>query len=556
MPDEPDQRAVDILKDFNDFPHFDNWKTFAENIAIYGEERKSGIVGGRTPGQIDSSKIWDTTLRDALEVFSAGIVSDLTPQSEAWLEIESQSFTASKEEKDFYNKASDRVRTRVGQSNFYRGFHESIHSGGLLGTFCMAMLPSKKRKFNFTEIPFGRFRFREDADGYASTVYHEWEEATAAQIQEFFQEELESGAAQLPDMIKEALASDNPETRNKKFCIVHRVRPRLQSSGEIPAKAEDRPFESDYVCKETNTSILANDGLYYQPYIVCRILKSRHDGGFGRSPGTQVYPIVRVLNRATRDTSVALEKNVRPPMLTPKDSTSRRDDRPGGEIVYDPHIPNGAPAPYVVPFDLQSVDWFMQRLERQIKAAFFNGMFKFFTDQQVATTEKTAFEAQLQAEEQLRLFTPIFQNIVDECLSPVIENVFTEMFLTGDFADLLEGIGDEEAESISNFQVVYDSRIAKAVKSQRNQGLIKVANAANIIEAFAPGAGARALDWERALKEVAINSSVSGEHVNSDDVIDQLKAKDAEVQELMQQVEVMHRASQSAAQLQAGAGSG
>lgn len=551
MPDTIDQRALDILRDFEDFAQFEQWKTFANNIAVYGEERKGGQTGDRSAGQVDNTNIWDTTMREANEVFSAGIVSDLTPQSEPWLELQSQSFTPTKAEIKFYNAASDRVRTRIGQSNFYRGFHEAVHTGGMQGTFCMAMLPSKKRRFNFTEIPFGLYRFREDGDGYPSTVYREWEKCTAEQIRDFFSEELEAGTAKLPEDIQEALTSDVQEMRNKKFTVIHRVRPRVGASDEVPAIPEKRPFESDYICKESKESIMANDGLYYQPYIIVRMLKSRHDAGFGRSPGTQIYPTVRVLNRAIRDASIAIEKNVSPPMLTPNDSQNKMDDRPRGKIFYDPHVQNSVPAPYQINFDITTVDWFVQRLERQIKTAFFNDMFKFFTDQQVATTEKTAFEAQLQAEEQLRLFTPIFQNIVDEGLNLVIENVFTDMFIKGDFDDLIEDLPADVQDSISNFEVVYNSRIAKAVKTQRAQGGFKVASAAQIIDQFAPGAGARALKWEKFLASVAVDSSVPAEFVNDEDEIDQLTEKDAQIAELMQMVEVLKNGAQAASQFSA-----
>jgi hypothetical protein len=543
-----EQRARAILADFEDFPEMERWKSYANNIAIYGEERKSGQIGGRTAGQVDSTRIFDTTFREALEVFSAGIVSDLTPQSERWLELESQSFDPEtiENERNFYNAASDRIRTRIGQSNFYRAFHEAVHSGGMFGTFCLAMLPSRKRAFNFTEIPFGKFRFREDEDGYATTVFHEWDEKTAEQIAAYFQDDIDNGRVELPDQMIEALTSDSPTARNKKFTVVHMVRPRKGAEGNIPAAPENRPFESIYICKETCSVLLDNDGLYYQPYIITRILKSRHDAGFGRSPGTQSYPTVRVLNRAVRDISVAVEKGVRPPMLVPKDSSYRKDDRAGGEIMFDPHVPNGVPQPYVVPFDINSVDWFIRRLEGQIKSAFFNEMFKFFTQQDIATTEKTAFEVQMQAEEQLKLFTPIFQNIVDECLNQVIENVFIQMYLIGDFNDILESEGLDE---VSNFSVVYNSRIALAVKSQRTQGLVRVAQAAQMIEAFVPGAGARSLDWERGLKEIAINSTVPAELINDDATIDQLKDRDQQIAMLTQQLEQLQMAGQAVSQL-------
>ena len=542
-----DKRAAAIIQDFDAFPEFQNWKSYAENIAIYCEERKSGMLGGRTAGQIDSTRIFDTTVREAAEVFSSGTVSNLTPQTERWAEIMSQDFNPSKEQKTFYNAASDRVRTRLGQSNFYRGSHEGIHSGGLFGTMCVAMIPSKKKMFNFQEIPFGLYRFREDGDGVPDTVFREYEPMTVMQIQDLFRAEIESGDAVLTDKMKECLASDSAEKKNEKFTIIHRVAPRdpkLVAQGvTIPSK---RPYESVYVVKEENHTLFDNDGFYYQVYLVSRMMKSRHDAGMGRSPGTQIFPSVRMLNRAMRDVGVAVEKTVRPPILEPKDSAFQIDDRPGGRIPFDPHLGDaGKPQPFYENPNIQFAEFYINKLTQQIRSAFFNDLFKFFTERDVATTEKTAFETQMQADEQLKLFTPIFLNISEEYLNRVIENVFKEMFIRGDFNDLMEENNLDE-DSIGGFSVVYNSRIALAVRTQRIQGGLKLANIAQLVDQFAPGAGARAVKWEEFLGSVAIDSTIPAEFVNDEEVISQLKQRDDQIAQLQQMVEMAQQAGQAA----------
>ncbi len=542
-----DKRAAAIIQDFDAFPEFQNWKSYAENIAIYCEERKSGMLGGRTPGQIDSTRIFDTTVREAAEVFSSGTVSNLTPQTERWAEITPQDFVTSKEQDTFYNAASDRVRIRLGQSNFYRGFHEGMHSGGLFGTMCVSMVPSKKKMFNFQEVPFGLYRFREDGDGMPDTVFREYEPMTVMQIQDLFRAEIESGDAVLTDKMKECLASDSAEKKNEKFTIIHRVAPRdpkLVAEGvTIPSK---RPYESVYVIKEENHTLFDNDGFYYQVYIVGRLMKSRHDAGMGRSPGTQIFPSVRMLNRAMRDVGVAVEKTVRPPILEPKDSAFQIDDRPGGRIPFDPHLGDGGkPQPFYENPNIQFAEFYINKLTQQIRSAFFNDLFKFFTERDVATTEKTAFETQMQADEQLKLFTPIFLNISEEVLSRIIENVFKEMFIRGDFNDLMEENNLDE-DSIGGFSVVYNSRIALAVRTQRIQGGLKLANIAQLVDQFAPGAGARAVKWEEFLGAVAVDSTIPAEFVNDEEVISQLKQRDDQIAQLQQMVEMAQQAGQAA----------
>lgn len=541
---EQDKRAKEILADFDAFPEFGKWQSFAEDIAIYAEERKAGVLGGRTAGQIDSTRIFDTTFREALETASAGTVSNLTPQNEAWLDLESQSFGPSEEEKAAWNEIGGRVRTRIGQSNFYRGFHEGVHSGMLFGTFCLDMYPGKKKPFNFREVMFGNFRFREDGEGVPDIVFHEWQPRTAAQIADAFSEEIKAGKASLSEKMEECLNSDSADKRNEKFTIIHRVMPRKGAAKGI-APPSKRPYESVYVVKECNHTLMDNDGYYYQRYIVCRMLKSRHDMDMGRSPGTQIYPTVRMINRAVRDVGVAIEKTVNPAILEPNDSEFEYDTRPGGRIPFDPFNPNSKPEPFNENPNIQNADYFINRLEQQIKGALFNSLFKFFTEQSIATTEKTAFEVQLQAEEQLQLFTPIFLNIVDECLNRVIENVFKEMFIKGDFNDI-EGIGE-----LGNFSVVYTSRLALAVRQQKTNALARLANLGQIIDAYAPGAAARAIDWSGAFAQAARDSVVDAEFVNDKNTISQLEERDQKIQELMQMLEAAQMAGQAYSQFTA-----
>ena len=534
-------RGAELLRDYNSFEDLHNFKSFAHNIAIHGEERKGGQTGGKVAGQIDNRHVFDTTFREALEVYSAGIVSDLTPQGQPWLELVPNSFKPSKEAIHDYNKASDRIRTRLGQSNFYSGFHEAVHSGGMFGTMCLSMVPAKRKLFNFQEVPFGSYRFRETVDGDVDVVYHEWKPRTASQIYKHFKGDK---LAKIPDFIME-----NLDNQDKKFTIVHLVQPREgkeRNSIEVTANELERPYESIYFfaggeeAGATNGSgtILRIGGMYYQPYIVARVLKSRHDAPFGRSSGTQIYPTAKMLNRAVRDIGVGVEKEVRPPILKPNNSSLTQDDRAGGSMFFDAHNQNSKPEPFKINPNLSYVDWFVNRLEGQIKSAFFNDLFKFFTQQSVATTEKTAFEAQLQAEEQLKLFTPIFTNISSEMLDRVIENSFAEMYIRGDFSDL---------QLEDNFQVTYTSRIAIAVRAQRTSGAFKLAQLAQLVEQFAQGAGARVADWEGILADAAIDSSVSAERINDSDTISQLKAKDQEIAELnqiLQQLQVAATAAQ------------
>lgn len=518
-----------LVKEYGSFDQIHDFRNFAHNIAIHGEERKGGQQGGKVSGQIDNRNVFDTTFREALEVYAAGIVSDLTPQSQPWLELTPNSFDPDDEDVHSYNRASDRIRQRLGQSNFYSGWFEANYSGGLFGTMCLSMVPAKRRVFNFQEVPFGYYKFRETVEGVVDEVWHQWKPYSAAQLLQHF-DPADDDRVRIPDVLVE-----NKDNHNVKFTVIHLVRPR---KGADTSKIEltdesSRPYESIYFLGDGENDvagsgsgaghILREGGMYYQPYIVGRVLKSRHDAPFGRSPGTQIYPTLKMLNRAVRDIGVGVEKEVRPPILQPNNSVLSQDDRAGGRMFFDQHNPNSRPEPFKINPNLSYVEWFVSRLERQVKGAFFNDMFKFFTQQSVATTEKTAFEAQLQAEEQLKLFTPIFTNLASEVLDRVVENTFREMFVRGDFEDI---------DFKDDFQVTYNSRIAIAIRSQRTTGAIRLAQFAQNIEVFAPGTGARIADWGGLLKDAAIDSAVNAERLNDDAVIDQLKIKDEQIQEM------------------------
>ena len=99
--------------------------------------------------------------------------------------------------------------------------------------------------------------------------------------------------------------------------MVHVVRPRNTYDPKKLDK-QNMPFQSVYMEFETG-HIISIGGFREFPYVVPRYLKASNEI-YGRSPGMNSLPDVKVLNKMVEVSMKAAQKQVDPPLLVPDDA--------------------------------------------------------------------------------------------------------------------------------------------------------------------------------------------------------------------------------------------
>lgn len=511
-----------------------------QQAADYVMPRKGNIETVVTPGEQQNVQLYDTTAEDCANVFAAGVLSHLTPAGELWARLAAKP-DAPQDEKDWLDECTERMMKIIHGSNFYLGWHEDLLDAGVFGTSDVFVEESEKLVCNFVNVPVGTFTIAENSDGLVDTLYRKFK-WTARQCAEKW------GKESLSKAMRDCLESQDAAQCDKEFDIIHAVYPREKSEvrdGEVVGKL--RPIASVYV-DVTGSHVIKEDGFYEMPHCCGRLLRSNGEL-YGRGPGVQALPEIKLLNRIERDLLIGLEKMVSPGWLMPEDSAYKPDNRQNGVTYWDASNVNNKPEQLQL---TNRVDLGEQKTEQKrgvIREKFHVNMFQMLSNVDQMKREKTAYEVSQLVQEKLVLFSPLFARIVQEKLNPLIARVFGICARRGVFSQPPQSVIDR---GVFDYEVEYVSRIALAIRAAENSSLALMMQLVTEMMAFDPSV-VHVFDWRGALRRVSSNQGFPASLRRTDEQVDAIMAGIAQQQAMQQAPEAAERLAGAAQKLGPGA---
>jgi hypothetical protein len=496
-----------------------NFRDVWQQVSDYMVPRKGQITTERSPGERQTLQIFDTTAGESSLVFAAGLLSQLVPPGEIWARFESANKDAGEEEKQWWDKATKTTLEAIYGSNFYLAIHEAFLD---LGTFCTAGIHldegSKRSLLNYCSMPVGSYVIAEDNEGAVDTLIREWK-WTARQAEQQF------GADALGPLMSKALAGKTPAEREQKFTMLHAIYPRKAGEyREGKAEASARPWASCYVCVE-DKKLVEEGGFYEQPFGVCRLMRSNMEV-YGRGPGMDILPEVKLVNRMEYDILLALEKATNPGWLMPEDSAYKPDNRPGGVTFWDATNPNNKPEREKVESRIDLAEQKTEQKRERIRRAFFVDMFQMLNRPEVLKRDMTAMQVGEMVQEKLLLFAPFFARITIEQLGPLLERTFMILLRANQF--------DQPPADMSGvFKIVYTSKIALAIKAAQDNALVEMLNLCSLMTPFDQSVP-MAVKWRDAFKATARNRGLPSTLLRDDEEIDAMIAQQQQAAAAMQ----------------------
>lgn len=488
-----------------------NWRVTWQTCADYIRPRKGNINTVVSPGSDQFNNIYDTTAGDSADIFAAGVLSQLTPAGELWARMAAKE-DASQDEKDWWDECSQRMMRVIHSSNFYLAWHEDLDDAGIFGTSNIFVEESEKSVVNFVHTPLGSFTIAEDAEGMVDTVFREWE-WTARQCEQKW------GREALSEVMVKCLESSAPGDVDRKFSIIHAVYPRAKKDtreGEVVGKL--RPIASCYV-DVAGQHVMDEGGYYEMPHCCGRLMRSNGEL-YGRAPGTDKMPNIKLVNRMVLDLLLALEKQVKPGWLMPDDNTTVPDNRPNGVTYWDASNPNNKPEQVR---NEGRVDFAQNAIESQqgvIRDGFHVRMFQMLSNVDQMKREKTAFEVSQLIQEQLVLFSPLFARITQEKLNQLLRRVFGICMRAGVFSPPPPSVVQK---GVLEYEVEYVSRIALAIRAAEDNSLMVMMQLVAEMMNFDPSA-VHVFKWRDALRRSASNKGFPTALIRSDEEVDQIMA--------------------------------
>ena len=427
-----------------------NWESHWQEVSDYMLPRKAEITKERTRGDKRHTLIYDATAIHALELLAASLHGMLTSSANKWfsLRFKETELNSIDEAKEWLEDATSRMYDAIAKSNFQQEIFEAYHDLIAFGTSCLMIEEDQEDILLFSARHIKEIYIQENKKGYVDTIYRRFKMPSQAAADKFGLENVSR------DLVNKARKNPFDDVQ-----LVHVVRPRLDFDPNKQDK-KNMPFQSIYMEYESG-HIISIGGFKESPYVIPRYLKASTEQ-YGRSPGMNALPDVKVLNKMVENSLKAAAKQIDPPLLIPDDGMLAPVRMSPGSINYY----RSGSRDRIEPLNINANKATTLNAENQRRDAIVK---MFHVDQLVISENRnmTATEVLQRQEEKMRILGPVLGRLQSELLSPLIIRIFNIMLRQGLFQPSPDILQSQE------LNIEYVSPMALAQRSQELQSIMR-----------------------------------------------------------------------------------
>jgi len=504
-----------------------NWESHWQEVADYMLPRKSDINRERSKGDKRNVQIYDSTAVHSLELLASSLHGMLTSNAQRWFQLryKEAAFNDLDEAKEWLEDATEKMYVAFARSNFQQEIFENYHDLIAFGTACLFIEEDKDDIIKFSARHIKEIYITENDKGFIDTIYRKFKMTAKAAFERFGK-----------DNISRDLAVKFQKTPFDDVELVHVVRPR---SVYNPSKLDKQnmPFQSVYMEYETG-HIISIGGFREFPYVVPRYLKASNEI-YGRSPGMNSLPDVKVLNKMVEVSMKAAQKQVDPPLLVPDDAMILPvRTAPGSLNYYRSGSRDRIEALNIAannPLGLNMEDQRRRSISRT-----------FHVDQLLIQENRTmtATEVMQRNQEKMRILGPVIGRLQQELLMPLIIRVFNIMLRNKEFLPAPEILTNQQVD------IEYVSPVALAQKGSQLESIMRGLELFGSISQIAPVTDY--IDENGLIKQIINILGLPAKMIKSDKEVQELRAVRQEqqaAQAQMQQDQMQSEQARNAAPL-------
>ena len=294
---------------------------------------------------------------------------------------------------------------------------------------------------------------------------------------------------------------------------------------------QNMPFQSVYMEFETG-HIISIGGFREFPYVVPRYLKASNEI-YGRSPGMNSLPDVKVLNKMVEVSMKAAQKQVDPPLLVPDDAMILPIRTAPGSLNYY----RSGSRDRIEPLNIGANNPLGLNMEDQRRRAISR---TFHVDQLLIQENRTmtATEVMQRNQEKMRILGPVIGRLQQELLQPLIIRVFNIMLRNKEFLPAPEVLTNQQIE------IEYVSPVALAQKGSQLEGIMRGLELFGSISQIAPVTDY--IDENGLVKQIINILGLPAKMIKSDKEVEQLRAVRQEQQAAQAQMQMEMMQSEQA----------
>ncbi len=477
------------------------WDEAWRDIAAYVLPRR-GRMHGRDPLRAPADdtrggRVIDATATRAVRILAAGMQGGLTSPARPWfrLRLADGADAESGPARRWLDAVEQRLYWALARSNFYQASHALYTELAAFGSADLYQEVDPERLTRFAALTCGEFAWACDAAGRVDTVARRML-MTVRQLAERY------GEARLSTGTRRMLRKEP----NRHVEVVHLVRPRAVRTpgrdGNLHMPFESLVFEEDGAAGD----LLHEGGFEEFPHLTARWDVTGGDV-YGRSPGMDVLPDVKMLQEMARSQLLAIHKVVNPPMRVPTGFKQRLNLIPGAQNYVAPGQPEAVAPLYQINPDIAAVTRKIDDVRKAVREGFFNDLFLMFTAD--GRSNVTAAEVAERGQEKLLMLGPVIERHQTELLDPLLTRTYGILRRAGALPP-----NPPELEGLE-MRVEYVSALAQAQRMGAAQSIRQLATAPGVLDK---------VDFEQAVDELAAIGGVPAKVVRSDAEVLRLRA--------------------------------
>jgi len=483
-----------------------NWESHWQEVSDYMLPRKAEITKQRARGDKRHVQIFDATAIHALELLAASLHGMLTSSANKWfsLRFKETELNDIDEAKEWLENSTSRMYDAIAKSNFQQEIFECYFDLIAFGTACLMIEEDQEDTLLFSARHIKEIYIQENKKGFVDTIYRKFKMPVQAVIDKF-------GA----DNVSKDTLTAFKKSPFEETTLVHVARPRSNFDPQKKDK-QNMPVQSIYFEFESG-HIISIGGFNEMPYVIPRYLKASTET-YGRSPGMNALPDVKVLNKMVENGLKAAAKQIDPPLLVPDDGMLAPIRMSPGSINF---FRSGS-RERIEPLQINANTNVSLNNENQRRDA----IAKMFHVDQLLITENrnmTATEVLQRNEEKMRILGPVLGRLQSELLSPLIIRVFNMMLRQGLFQQAPDILSQQE------LNIEYVSPMALAQRGQELQSLMRGLEIFGSLSQTLPVMDY--VDDNGMVKQIIEILGLPAKVIKSDQEVEQLRAERAQAEQ-------------------------
>ena len=506
------------------------WESHWQEVSDYMLPRKSDVNRERSKGDKRNVQIYDSTAVHSLELLASSLHGMLTSNATRWFQLRYKEaiLNDSDEAKEWLEDAMDKMYIAFARSNFQQEIFENYHDLIAFGTSCLFIEEDKDDIIRFSARHIKEIYITENEKGFVDTIYRKFKMTAKAALERFGKEN-----------ISRDLTVKFTKTPFDDVEIVHVVRPRNIFNPNKLDK-QNMPFQSVYMEYETG-HIISIGGFREFPYVVPRYLKASNEI-YGRSPGMNSLPDVKVLNKMVEVSLKAAQKQVDPPLLVPDDAMILPVRTAPGSLNYY----RSGSRDRIESLNIGANNPLGLNMEDQRRRSISR---TFHVDQLLIQENRTmtATEVMQRNQEKMRILGPVIGRLQQELLMPLIIRVFSIMLRNKQFLPAPEILTNQEVD------IEYVSPVAVAQKGSQLEGIMRGLELFGSISQIAPVTDY--IDENGLVKQIINILGLPAKMIKSDKEVQEIRAVRQEQQaaqaQMQQDMMVSEQAKNAAPLVQA-----